>query len=180
MSPSAIKRRRALQRRQARETIASQSTLIASQAVGLSRMTTACDMANGLLRDLSQKNEELRRGLDEAIRIAGQMSVLFPVTARQVNSKSRGYFDLPGRLSWDSPIAEQTTFKVNRLKMLLHRIDKEALHDAVHLRVKFDDKVLAYGLTDVSMQCVPPDILADRITHELGMALARELTEALR
>lgn len=166
------------QRRRAREAIA-------TLEVDRDRWLTAYAMADGLSADLSKKLHRLEDELDEAKDIAGSMSHLFPVTNMQMNRPSpdhgeRIFADIRGRLpsmlvvGSDEP-PRMRGFRREPLALLVSRVREDIINHSVHVRVKFADNEVAYGITAAAWHTMTEAQRTARIKGEISLSLAKLL-----
>lgn len=116
--------------------------------------------------------DEVSQELDDAKRIAGEMSVLFKPKPVRMNSV-REYVEVVAHthmLSMDS-IETIQAIKSMRLPVLLSSIEQDMLKEMVHVRVHYDGGALGYAVTQQTMRSVPKDILLRRVGSEIAHQL---------
>jgi hypothetical protein len=137
------------------------------------------------LQGTSQNLHALRQVLESAMEIAGPMSVLFPAQPLEVKQKREGrthwQVDVPDRESWQQAVMtyrdiHQRTLKIMDLDLLVSRIHRDALSQALHCRVKFADKEVCYADSALARAIMGRKNLEQAIAREL----AQVLTERLR
>ena len=143
----------------------------------------AHQMDRALLSSLGEKLRYQQQLLDDAIDIAGHMSVLFPageleaLAQRQHRESYEVHItDRPGNFS--SAIGmypESFTLRQESLKLMIAKVRPDHLSRSVHAHVKFADGEVAYGATPSAIHSMPRESLIKIITKELGMALADQL-----
>lgn len=121
--------------------------------------------------------DDMAQELDDAKRIAGPMSILFEPTTTALQGAVRDYVEVGAQaqpLSLDFMEAART-FRSMRLPLLLSKVDQDRLQEMVHVRVRYEDKTVGYGITQEVMQCVPRDILLRRVGVEVAHQLIQEI-----
>jgi hypothetical protein len=112
----------------------------------------ALDMSRRLAEHLAEKLGFVREELAEAKEIAGRMSVLFPAGSTSIHGGERGkimvFSDSPLRSFAEHRMDMETTMEYQRLSVMLVKIDKKALDEAVHIKVSFDDKCMGYAISE--------------------------------
>jgi hypothetical protein len=169
------------QKRAARQALAE-----ASQVIDSVRCNALSD--RGLLREMSQRLAEIRRELDDAKRIAGRMSILFPATTTAVQGPARDSIETylhqsqtpMSYLESGEATLQDAVLRTMRLPMLVKRIQADRLQQAIHARVKFGDGLWRYGISMDAVQGMPTRELADLLSRELGLTMAQDLHEALQ
>lgn len=139
------------QRRRAREALADREERIL-------QLGCALDMQRGHVKHLRERPDELQQVLEDAMDMAGRMSVLFPASTTAVDFEPRRTFEVQVKqvLSFDEckqlKGSISATFGVQRLPVMLARIDRDALDRAVHLMVEFNGKKVGYAVSDSALQ----------------------------
>jgi len=146
-------------------------------------------MDRALLSSLSDKLRYQQQLLDDAIAIAGEMSVLFPATgelkAPTPRQQRESYeVHVPEPLPYfcgDVPLqAIGFAGRVESLKLMIANVRPDHLRRSLHAHVRFAGGELAYGATPSALYSMPRDKLIKLITEELGKALGDQLWNALR
>lgn len=145
-------------------------------------------MDRALLSDLSDKLRDQQRQLDDAITIAGEMSVLFPATGELKALAPRQHREsyeahIPEQVDYSLPIScdpQSFTVQVESLKLLIAKVRPDHLRRSVHAYVRFADEEVAYGISPLALHSMPREKLIRTVTQELGKALGDQLWRALR
>lgn len=157
----------------------------------LADTASALEMSQGLAAHVSKKAAFLKRELDDARDIAGQMSVLFPpeeLLAEHRKPPMRGEMfmvDIPRRLESlpqflsDTPPALDPGVKSRRapLAMLTTSIDPRALENSIHVRVIFANNEACYAVTASAWHSLTTAQRVQAIQCEIAPALARLLVK---
>lgn len=129
----------------------------------------------------------LRREMDDARRIAGEMSVLFPARRVVVSGPRRNSIQVRSALQFLSSeyISDRAEMQLSaardqNLSVLLHQIDTSALRDAVHVRVHFGEQTMGYAISESAIQSTPPRVLTERVIRELSRSLSDQLHSTLK
>lgn len=139
------------QRRRAREALADREERIL-------QLGSALDMQRGLAKHLRERLDELQQVLEDAVEIAGPMSVLFFASTAAVDFEPRRTLEVPAKQVLSSDECMQlkgsisATFGVQRLPVMLAHIDRDALDRAVHLMVEFNGKKVGYAASESALQ----------------------------
>lgn len=145
-------------------------------------------MDRNLLESISSKLARQQQMLDDAIAIAGEMSVLAPVTGELEALAPRH-----GRESYEVVIPERMEYapignappldfaaRVESLRLLIAKVEPDHLRGSVHAYVKFAGGEVGYGISPTALRSMPRDKLIKTVTQELGRALGEQLWKALR
>lgn len=146
-------------------------------------------MDRQLLSSLSDKLQYQQRLLDDAIEIAGEMSVLFPATGELkalAPRQHRESYEVHVPEPWpdfhaDVPLQSMGfAGRVESLKLMIANVRPDHLRRSLHAHVKFADGEVAYGISPSALYSMPREKLVRTITQELGKALGDQLWKALR
>ena len=137
-------------------------------------------VTRGLVIHRDEKIRELKGVIDDAMEVAGRMSVIFPaeeMTQRgsPVDTIQLAESDGPFFSGWQAAVT-----KAYRLRVLLASISKDALDGTVHARVRFGDQSWGYAISDQALASVPEELLSRLVAEELSVMIARDLSGGQR
>jgi hypothetical protein len=160
------------------KTTALKDALHASRAVNIE--------LSGILRGINNRKSELEhqvlyldRVLDDALAVAGNMSIMFPASTMEVEAPwDAPTIDVPEYLG-PAPgqfvsLDTQLTMRVHRLNKLIANIQPDHLRRAMHVKVTYKNKPYAYAINDDEWHSMPKHILMDRISREIAGMLIKE------
>lgn len=144
-------------------------------------------MDRALLSSLGDKLRNQQQQLDDAMAIAGEMSVLFPASGELKALAPRQH-----RESYEVHVRNPPTefpgvgnlppmsfaMQVELLKLMIAKISPDHLRRSVHAHVKFADGEVTYGISPSALYSIPREKLVRIVTQELGRALADQLWKA--
>lgn len=144
--------------------------------------SAALNLNYELSRSLGNKVRELTAEIDQAKRIVGEYSILFPAKTLHIGVKSLPWLDLQigseFSPSFDGAAIRQAVITRMRLPVMLSYVDKDHLQERVHARVKFGDKRWGYSVDKLALVSMPADLLAIEIGRVLSWQIAADLTKA--
>lgn len=160
-------------RRRAREQIAALQELQAKTSLGF-------ESARALSQLLSQNLEQLRDEMRRAIQIAGNMSILFPATQIKVDRPPMDTWDIHKFPAFDprTAIGPAAAVTVQRLSVMLSRIDADHLSRAVHVGVQFRGMHYGYAVSEEAVQSAPNEVLAERIADQVTRMIVDDLKKS--
>lgn len=153
------------QRRRARERIAN--------------LEQAMLMDRALLEHVSEHKRQLEREIENAKRIAGNMSALFEPGSLHVSGQARDRVfgrTMPEMPSDPNEICDAMARDIP-LDVLLTKVDRDKLSMAIHCNVMFSDHTLRYAVSEDAWRHMPEDILVDRVADALSRQLGRDLAQ---
>lgn len=166
------------QKRRMREELLGAAAVADYLEVRLAECRKASEMDRALLRHQSEQIDHLRSILTDAIRIAGEMSAIFPTNNMKVHGPARGRVMLrqPTNPWLNAAVADFSLMEIgaidHELNLMLCKIQPERLQSSAHVRVTFGDGAWGYAISDAALLDVPLDILSRRISEELGKFVA--------
>jgi hypothetical protein len=164
------------QRRRAREAV---QTLSASVA----NLNEALVMDRGLLRHTSDKLRELQQQIDDAKEIAGNMSVLFPVSTMDMSTQKRrgGPIEVAvaGPFEFESVDRAPSAGILRRISLdtLVASIERSTLQESLHVRVEFANKEFVYGISRSAWMQMSSAKRFDLIQRQLPAMFARQISQ---
>lgn len=142
------------------------------------------DVTRTSLSDAGARLQKIQREMNDARRIAGEMSILFPASVMGIPGPKRDHIQVRTFNPLDrlDPMDRHNRIAARgqSLPVMLSRIDTSALRDAVHVRVRFGDRVVGYAISHDAIESTPKDILTDRLATELAHGMADQLHSTIR
>lgn len=166
------------QKRRMREELLGAVAVADYLEVRLAECRKASEMDRALLRHQSEQIDHLRSIMTDAIRIAGEMSAIFPPNNMAVDGPARGRVMARQTTRPLLPKSPVDFFKMeiaaidHELKVMLHSIRPERLRASTHVRVQFGDGGWGYAISEAALIDTPLDILSRRIAEELSKVIA--------
>lgn len=166
------------QKRRMREELLGAVAVADYLEIRLAECRKASERDRALLRHQSEQISHLRSIMTDAIRIAGEMSVIFPPNNMEVRGPARGRVMARQPTRPFLPKSPADFFKMeigaidHELKVMLHSIRPERLRASIHVRVTFGDGDWGYAISEAALLDTPLDILSRRIGEELGRFVA--------
>lgn len=140
----------------------------------IARYKTAYDITNQLAIAKTKRVIQLELEIADAIRIAGEMSILFPTKQIKLESLDESHsFDVAMRR--DAPGIVNDEYDKVTLQLMLSHIDKDSFNKNIHAKVTYGNKISALAINQDALQVLPKDILAKRIIDILANDLCEQL-----
>lgn len=151
----------------------------------------AIRMDRALMEQMGHDNRKLRDEIEEAKRIAGRMSILFPAEPVKLDMKApvRGdresvnvdIAETMPVLPWDTstPIGTMTR-RAKSLDLLVAEVHPDSLRQAVHFEARFADGLVRYSIDRRDLMMMSDRDAVSRVEHNIAPALARGLVQHLR
>ena len=164
-----------------RKTIKAQEAEAVNLRCLVAGLNAAHAMDAGLMRDMSRKLSQMRDELDRAKRIAGEMSVLFPAQRRdtEMDWRDQVQFRVAPPIMWQPGNQLEVLRRQIRdipLHVMLEKVSRDKLSQAVHLEIVFKDRKVGYAISDVALDAMPT---GDAV-QEIAMQMAQQLTSAIK
>lgn len=150
-------------------------------------------MDRGLLANQGEVIARLRYEIETAREIAGQMSVLFPPTRVETdvppgdltrygfNVGMTDALDASGPTSVDDlEGAMMAECGIERLDVMIGRIDKNALRSGIHCVLTFKGEVVGLAISEAAIRSQPVDVIRRNCFELLSKSMGTKLAKALQ
>lgn len=122
---------------------------------------------------MSQELAALRSDMQAAKEIAGEMSVIFPGKTIRFDGEPRREINVEQTPAWGQRFDAYS--KTIRLPVLIAKIDKDALSEAIHCLFEFDGKQIGYAISNYGLKA-----RGSFLVNELATVLPRILAAAIQ
>lgn len=139
----------------------------------------AIEMDNALLNDLSKQKSALSEAMREARHVLGESVALPAQESRYRPNKGETSFDIDPMTPLDfnsfsrSTLNESTTLQIERMHLLLTRVQRESLSAGLHCRVYLGKDSWAYAISESAINSLSPEMLERRLLPEISRQFAR-------
>lgn len=125
---------------------------------------------------LRYENAALQEELSNAKQIAGYLSIVFPASKLKTNDPERPYWELPVEPTYAYSISDAIpatrSFTVQRLDVLLNKIEPGVLATARHMIIDFRGESYGYAINAETAKTLPTELLSKMLARELSQVIA--------